>query len=65
MSCEEKIVKLLRETDKPLTFDEVVEKSGLDRAAVKSVMATLVQKGLIKAFLREENGKTKAVYIIL
>jgi|GEM_PF-3270331 len=66
MELESKIIELLRTTDRPLSFKEIIEKSGEDKNAVKSVMWRLVQKGLIKAFLRENaDGKLEAVYIIL
>ncbi|MEM2281263.1 MAG: hypothetical protein QXZ68_04670 [Candidatus Bathyarchaeia archaeon] len=65
-NLESKIIELLRTTDHPLSFSEIVQRSGAEKNAVKSVMWRLVQKGLIKAFLRENaDGKLEAVYIIL
>lgn len=65
-NLETRIIQILKETERPLTFDEIVKKSGLDKNDVRNVMWKLVQKGIIKAFLREgDNGELKAVYIIL
>ncbi len=49
-----------------MTLDEVVEKSGYDRATVTRVMWKLVRDGIIKCFLKEgDKGELLATYIIL
>jgi len=60
-----RIIKLLKETDTPLTFEEIVEKSGVDKTTTKRIMWRLVHGGFIKSFLREDEGELKAVYIMV
>ncbi len=62
---QRKIYELLRKADRPLTLDEIVSKIGLERKAVVENMLPLVKCGLIKNFIREEQGKILAVYIAL
>lgn len=62
---EVRIIEVLRQTDRPLTVDEIAEKIGVPRKAVCNCMWKLVKDGVIKCFLREDGEKTKAVYIIL
>jgi len=60
-----KILEFLRKANKPLTLDEVVAGVNMERKEVVKIMLPLTKQGIIKTFIREEQGETKAVYVVL
>jgi len=60
-----KILEFLRKANKPLTLDEVVAGVNMERKEVIKIMLPLTKQGIIKTFIREEQGEIKAVYVVL
>jgi len=62
-----RLVRFLKETDVPLTLEEMSKKSGVARGVVSEVVWELVRSGMVKAVALEkkEKGLWKIGYVLV
>jgi hypothetical protein len=59
-----KVVSYLRSVDRLVSLSEVASGSGLDLKTVTNIICQLVKIGAVKCFIREDDGKIVALYVL-
>jgi len=62
-----RLIEFLKETDVPLTLEEITKRSGIDSGVVSKVMWELVRAGMVKAVAikKEREGLWKIGYVLV